>query len=270
MRTQDINQPLPSAAVARGAGATPNQARPYKGWGVINHREQSYMSNYHGLQCRLNRSFSKGFMFQIAYTWSKAIDNADFTGGIYGFVPNTQDSCGERGRANFDCTHNFICILRLGHSVPQEQQRSVRARSSAAGSTRAWSRSAPDCRSVPVTGPRHRRCGQLGPPAAAGAHAVPVLDRSVSEASTSGSTPACLRSPPAFGTFSPISPERHLRTRLAISSTCRSRRSSRFTEGQQLELRADGFNIFNHTQFDAVGTTFFTPATFGRVTSARE
>jgi hypothetical protein len=43
----------------------------------------------------------------------------------------------------------------------------------------------------------------------------------------------------------------------------------RLGEGRQVEIRADGFNIFNHTQFDGVGTTFTTTSTFGRVTSAR-
>jgi hypothetical protein len=43
----------------------------------------------------------------------------------------------------------------------------------------------------------------------------------------------------------------------------------RFAEKWQLELRADAFNVFNHTQFDAVGTTYTTPATFGKVTSTR-
>ena len=38
---------------------------------------------------------------------------------------------------------------------------------------------------------------------------------------------------------------------------------------RRFELRADAFNIFNHTQFDVVGTTFTTPATFGKVTSTR-
>ena len=43
----------------------------------------------------------------------------------------------------------------------------------------------------------------------------------------------------------------------------------RVGERSQFEIRADGFNIFNHTQFDAIGTTFTTPATFGKVTSTR-
>ena len=38
-------------------------------------------------------------------------------------------------------------------------------------------------------------------------------------------------------------------------------------EGLTLQFRAEWFNLFNHTQFGGVGTTFGT-ATFGRVTSA--
>jgi carboxypeptidase family protein len=73
MRTQDINQGLPDARVSVATPAAqrlnPNPLRPYKGWTVINHREQSYASNYHGLQVGLNRSFARGLSGQIAYTW---------------------------------------------------------------------------------------------------------------------------------------------------------------------------------------------------------
>ena len=44
----------------------------------------------------------------------------------------------------------------------------------------------------------------------------------------------------------------------------------RITERVRFNLRADGFNIFNHTQFATVGTTYFTTATFGKVTAARD
>lgn len=40
-------------------------------------------------------------------------------------------------------------------------------------------------------------------------------------------------------------------------------------EGWRIEIRADSFNTFNHTQFMNVGTSFTTPAAFGRVTSAK-
>jgi len=41
------------------------------------------------------------------------------------------------------------------------------------------------------------------------------------------------------------------------------------TEALRLEFRSEWFNLFNHTQFSGIGTTFGT-ATFGRVTSARD
>ena len=39
-----------------------------------------------------------------------------------------------------------------------------------------------------------------------------------------------------------------------------------FREGANLEFRADAFNVFNHTRYSAVGTTFG-QSTLGQVTS---
>ena len=59
MRSRDINQGTLSADVA-GGKITAASLRPYKGWGRISHREQSYSSVYHGLQIGLNRRFHAG------------------------------------------------------------------------------------------------------------------------------------------------------------------------------------------------------------------
>ena len=40
-------------------------------------------------------------------------------------------------------------------------------------------------------------------------------------------------------------------------------------ERPTLEVRAESYNSFNHTEFNAVGATFYTPASFGKVTSAK-
>jgi hypothetical protein len=264
MRTQDINQPLPSEAIARGT-QNANQARPYKGWSVINHREQSYMSNYHGLQMGLTRSFSRGLMAQVAYTWSKAIDNADFTGGIYGFVPNTRDSSGERGPANFDATHNFIASYLW--DVPFLKH-----------SNNVFGRVLGGWQYSGVVTLR------------SGLPLNPQLGRDIAGVgSSSRQRPEAIRSPyipgdqrtvdrwfdasafvqPAFGTFSSVS-RNILRAPGWNVFDMSLAKVVRFGEGgRQLELRGDAFNVFNHTQFDGVGTSFFTPSTFGKVTSAR-
>jgi hypothetical protein len=154
MRTQDLNQPLPNPLIAQGL-VNANTLRPYKGWSTINHREQSYSSNYHGLQTSLNRNFAKGLMFQTAYTWSKAIDNADYTGGIYGFYPNTQDARGERARASFDANHNFIGSVVW--DIPFLKGRKDLIGKALGG----WQISGIYTAHQPGTGPRQRRRGGL-------------------------------------------------------------------------------------------------------------
>ncbi len=263
MRTQDINQPLPNADIAQGR-LNANQVRPYKGWGRIDHREQSYMSNYHGLQAGLNRHFARGISTQISYTWSKAIDNADFTGGIYGMVPNTRDSRGERGPANFDATHNFITSYIW--EIPFLKTRRDLVGKAFGG----WQ----------VAG---ITTFQTGLPIS------PDLGRDI--AGVGGPTrqrPATIRSPfvskdqrhvnqwfdagayvqPAFGTFSPTS--RNILRGVGWNNWDLSlAKHFRMTERWNLEFRVDGFNFFNHRELSGIGTSFFTPAAFGKVTSAR-
>lgn len=47
--------------------------RPYPGYGSLAYIENSGSSNYNGLQVGLNRRFSHGVLFGVAYTWSKTL-----------------------------------------------------------------------------------------------------------------------------------------------------------------------------------------------------
>jgi hypothetical protein len=42
------------------------------------------------------------------------------------------------------------------------------------------------------------------------------------------------------------------------------------SSGITFQLRGEGFNVVNHTNFQAVGTTGTSTATFGQVTTARD
>ena len=263
MRTQDINQPLPSEAIARGT-VNANAVRPYKGWGVINHREQSYMSNYHGLQMGLTRSFSRGLMAQAAYTWSKAIDNADFTGGIYGFVPNTRDSSGERGPANFDATHNFVASYLW--DVPFLKNSSHFIGRILGG----WQYSGVVTlqTGLPLSPELGRDIAGVGSSARQRPEAIrsPYIPRGQRTADRWFDASAYVQ--PAFGTFSSVS-RNILRAPGTNTFDMSLAKIVRLGEGRQIELRGDAFNVFNNTQYSGVGSSFFTPSTFGRVTSTR-
>ena len=88
-----------------------NNGRPY---GPITGRRiginmwDSYLNaSYHSLQVAINRSFSKGLSLKGAYTWSKAINQAD-DNGWQGLLWN-QDSQFDRNRARagYDREHMF-------------------------------------------------------------------------------------------------------------------------------------------------------------------
>ncbi|MBI3684209.1 MAG: TonB-dependent receptor [Acidobacteria bacterium] len=262
MRTQDINQPLPNPAIAQGASAHP--FRPYRGWTVINHREQSYMANYHGLQTGLNRSYAHGLMFQSAYTWSKTIDNADFSGGIYGFVPNTRDSSGERGRASLDANHNFIGSVIW--DIPFLKDRKDLLGKVIGG----WQASTIYTlrTGLPISPELGRDNAGVGAatrqrPLASGSPFIGHDSRTL----TRWFDPS-VYSAPALGTFSAVA-------RNILSGPGWNQwdisfvKTIPFGEGRRVELRADGFNLFNHTQWNGVGANFQQPATFGRITSTR-
>jgi hypothetical protein len=264
MRTQDINQPLASLAVAQGT-ISANFLRPYKGFGVLNHREQSYMSNYHGLHSLLTRKWSNGVSFQFAYTWSKAIDNADFTGGIYGFVPNTFDSRPERGRANFDATHNFVAsyiydLPWLKHNTGLASQVLSGWQLSGITTFQSGLPLNPQLgRDIAGTGSSSRQR-----PATSGSPFVGFGDRTATRWFDQS-----VFSAPALSAFSPLG--RNILSAPGINNwdIGLSKIFKLHGERPTLEVRAESYNTFNHTEFNAVGVTFFTPSNFGRVTSAK-
>ena len=263
MRTQDLNQPQPNPLIPQG-GANANQLRPYQGWAAISHREQSYSSNYHGLQTSLNRSFSNGLLFQTAYTWSKAIDNADFTGGIYGNFPDTRNSRGERALSSFDARHNFIASMV--YEIPFLKGRKDMVGRAFGGwqvGTIYTLRTG-----LPISPELGRDIAGVGSatrqrPLATGTPQLAHDQRSLTQWFN-----ASVYSLPAFGTFSPVS--RNIVTGPGWNQwDMNFMKAFPLKEGVRMELRAEGYNFFNHTQFNGVGTSFTTPTTFGRVTSTR-
>ena len=102
-----------------GPGAKPQRINP--AFGAIRSSEWSGQSNYHALQVNLVQRPVRGLSYQIAYTWSKSIDNGSstFQGGNESantaeptwFAPN-------RGVGDFDIPHNFVLNFQYDLPVP--------------------------------------------------------------------------------------------------------------------------------------------------------
>src|SRR6185369_336800 len=83
--------------------------RPYRGYGDINLVLYSGTSNYNGLQVQINRRYTRGFQFGVAYTYSKSFDYANDDSSDVSYPrPYKQFNYGP---SDFDQTH----ILTVGY-----------------------------------------------------------------------------------------------------------------------------------------------------------
>ncbi|HVW85516.1 MAG TPA: TonB-dependent receptor [Bryobacteraceae bacterium] len=88
-----------------------NNTRLNAARGSIGARTNAGDSIYHGLQADLNRRFRNGFMIEVAYTYSKAIDDGSEVFVSSGGSSYPQDAFnirGERGVSAFDRTHRGV------------------------------------------------------------------------------------------------------------------------------------------------------------------
>ncbi|MBL8168791.1 MAG: carboxypeptidase regulatory-like domain-containing protein [Acidobacteria bacterium] len=80
--------------------------RPYAGYTNITYFENAGTANYNGLQVALNRRFTRGVQFGIAYTYSKTMDYADDDRSTVATYRPLR--IWNYGRAGFDQTHVFV------------------------------------------------------------------------------------------------------------------------------------------------------------------
>jgi hypothetical protein len=83
-----------------------NFLRPFPGYGNINYRENASTSSYHAMQLSMNRRYTHGIQFGLAYTWSKTMDYADNDTSTVATYVNPR--VWNYGKAGFDQTHNFV------------------------------------------------------------------------------------------------------------------------------------------------------------------
>jgi hypothetical protein len=236
-----------------------NLRRPYLGYGTIAFNENSAVSKYHALEVSLNRRFAGGLMLEGSYTWSKSLGHPE------GNPLDSRNKNLDFGLLDLDRTHMFsfnyvwempffkgqkgiapailggwqlsgITSFQSGLPLNVTQPGDVANFGGGTGGQR------PD-----LVGNPHEGRGQS-------------LQRYFNTAAFQQVT-----RPMGIGT-SPVNPVRGPGINnfdLALLKNIPIRESMRFQFG------IETFNIFNHAQFEAVGTGLGA-ATFGVVTDARD
>ncbi len=106
------NQLLPGTTYAN-PGINPDSLRPYKGYGAIRDTNNVSNSIYHGLQVDVNRRFSHGLLFGVAYTWSKSMDYGSSQRDV---LPNAFDRSLQYGFSDFD--HRHVAVINVIYELP--------------------------------------------------------------------------------------------------------------------------------------------------------
>jgi hypothetical protein len=111
-RERNINQ-LPVGTLQANPGINADFLRPYKGYGIIRSTNNEANSIYNGLQISANRRFTNGFLFGLAYTLSKSMDNGSAQRDV---VPNAYDISNLWGPSDFDRRH--VLVANIVYQLP--------------------------------------------------------------------------------------------------------------------------------------------------------
>jgi hypothetical protein len=244
--------------------------------GFINFLPHSAQSNYHALLVRFEKRYSTGFSFLNSYTFSKAITNAPQfrnAGGANGNENSpAQDSfnlAAERGLASFNIAHRWVSTgiysLPFGKNGKYLQEGMAGRLLGGFQLSGIFSVQTGFPFTVNVQG------DSAGVGAGTGGiyvrpNAVPgqTSDLSGSAKSTSRYFNTGAFSAPAAGTFGNVGKNTVVGPGLTNLDLVIAKEIP-FRERLRFQIRAEAFNVLNHSNYTIVGRILNTPATFGRV-----
>ena len=295
----DINQAAPGAALAAGivlpgqilgcnatnsnlgscstssAARLLNPIRPFVGYGTIGQISPRFYSNYNSLQLSAEKRFTGNSAVNFFYTWSHALtDNqTDRSSGIQ----NSSCLVCDYGRATLDRRHvftgNYIYDLPwqrsqqgfAGHLFGGYEFSGILTINSGLPFTVFTARGQGDPAAVGVNTSGAPNNGSVATP----------RPNQIGDPNNGPKTFTEFFNTAAFAPVTVAGASGNER-RGAVNGPGLWRydmallKNTRIRESMNLQFRAEAFNLFNHTNFQTLGTTLTTTSTFGHVTAVRD
>ncbi len=250
----NINRPAPRAD--RG---NINADRPFPGFGNILWQQPAATSKYHGLEVTLKRRFAQGFMYEMAYTFSKNLSHGDNVGDT---VQDPRNIAAEWGISDLDRTHLFISNFL--YELPFGRTQNTLAKKILGG----WT----------LAGIVTFQSGMMGSASLAGDNGRVggggpqrpdlVADPNAGPKSLGEWFNTAAFAQPARGTLG-NSARANIRLPGLSNFDLTLGKTVEIGERVELQIRVEAFNAFNHPQWKGVALGF-NNAAFGRVTSAHD
>jgi len=100
----NVNQ-LQPGTIQANPGINPDALRPYRGYSTIIEAQNTGGAFYHSMQANLKRRMTNGFLFGVAYTWSKSLDYGSSNGTN---IVNAYNNAIMYGPSDFDTRHVLV------------------------------------------------------------------------------------------------------------------------------------------------------------------
>lgn len=267
IRDLDLNLPQPADVLRVGTGNR-NTIRPFIGYSSIIFRETSAISRYHGLLSSFNYRFGNGFSFTASYTFSKNLTDATNDRDAVDRPQNPLNKRAEYAEARTSRPHifstSYVYELPFFTKSGNAAARILLGGWQVSGITIVNS-GVPIPRVLSDTGSeiRGNRPNLIGNPNGGLAGTLDssglpyIFDPSVFVLPANGTYG---NAPRAFARL----PGQN-QTNLTAAKNFYFDREKNI----RLQLRAESYNIFNHTQFTGIGASLSTPGTLGRPTATR-
>ena len=265
----NINQLQPGTTQNPGnKGVNADALRPYKGFSTIIEAENVGGSFYHAMQANLRRRLTKGFLFGVAYTWSKSLDYGSSNGTN---IPNAFDNSIMFGPSDFDTRHvmvaNYVWDLPFGTHASNRLERLTIGNWQFSGTVQAQS-------GRPPSGAVSRNLDQAGVGPGSGnqyyiATHPPALPHQFGSGSGAQWFDPSVFQPAPLGTFAPRGSRNLVYGPGFQSFNAALQKGFHIIpslESHRLIFKAEAFNFNNHPNWDNPDVSP-TSSTFGKVTS---
>ena len=259
-----------------------NQIRPYLGYNAINATATIFNSNYNSLQVSLRKQFAHDSQFAVNYTFSRALTNNQSDRSTA--PQNTYNIAGDYGRSALDRTNiltlNGVWALPwfydqkglVGRAIGGWELSGIFAANSGLPLTATMAGGG-----ILLDGTQASDNAGLG---ILGSSASSLRPNMIANPNNGYGSQLKTRlnwfnklafTAPQPGNYTPGTEKRGVingpgynRIDLGIF------RNFRIYDNIKLQMRGEGFNVLNHTNFQTVGTSATTTSTFGTVTAARD
>jgi hypothetical protein len=264
----NVNQLTPGTVQANPKGTNPDALRPYKGYSTIIEAQNTGGSFFHAMEVNLKRRLTKGFLFGVAYTWSKSLDYGSSNGTN---IPNAYDNSIMFGPSDFDTRHvlvtNYVWNIPYGTHSTHSFVRSTFGDWQFSGTIQAQS-------GRPPSGNVSRNLDQAGVGPGSGnqyyVHTrAPALPHKFGSTGNAQWFDPSVFHPADPGTFAPRDSRNIVKGPGFQSFNAALQKSFHVIPGHenhQLIFRAEAFNYLNHPNWDNPDVNP-TSSTFGKVTS---